>query len=79
MSAITILREPDAEGNRVQDVVDESLLVRTDGQFEDDNELTKWVEYRFPGSDVVVHRSVHVHMKKWPPGFIAGQQQGFGG
>ena len=46
--------------------VDEALLVKSEGLFEDDNERTTWVEYRWPGSDVIVHRSVHVTMKHWP-------------
>lgn len=42
--------------------MDEALLVKTEGVVDDDNELTRWVEYRL--SDRVVHRSVHVHLKK---------------
>lgn len=63
---INILHPPDATGERRIDRVDESLLVRTDGAYEDDNEKTAWVEYRFPDSDVIVHRSVHVTAKRWP-------------
>lgn len=44
--------------------MDESALVRTDGKFEDDNEMTTWVEYRLPGSEEIVHRSAHVFLKK---------------
>jgi hypothetical protein len=42
--------------------MDESLLVRKDGNFEDDNEITSWVEYYL--DEELVHRSVHVHLKK---------------
>lgn len=31
---------------------------------EDDNELTTATEYRAYGSDQIIHRSVHVHLKK---------------
>jgi hypothetical protein len=44
--------------------MDESELVKTEGGFEDDNERTSWVEYRLPGSDVIVHRSAAVFLKK---------------
>ena len=42
--------------------MDDSLLDRKDGTFEDDNELTTWVEYWKDGE--LVHRSVHVTLKK---------------
>ena len=44
--------------------MDESLLVKKEGSFEDDNELTTWVEYW--KDDELVHRSVHVTLKKMP-------------
>lgn len=44
--------------------MDDSLLERKDGTFEDDNELTTWVEY-WKG-DELVHRSAHVTLKKMP-------------
>lgn len=68
MALIHILREEDGDGRRVVDDVDESLLVKTEGVDENDNEIATWVEYRFPGRAVVVHRSVHVQLKKWPEG-----------
>lgn len=43
--------------------VDESLLVRTDGVIDNARERIVWVEYRFPDSDVIVHRSAHVTIK----------------
>ena len=42
--------------------MDTSLLIRKDGDMEDDNEITNWVEYYLDGE--LVHRSVHVHLKK---------------
>lgn len=42
--------------------MDESLLRRVDGNLDNDNESTTWVEY-FLG-DELVHRSVHVTLKK---------------
>ena len=45
--------------------MDESLLEKREGTFEDDNELTTWVEYWLDGE--LVHRSVHVTLKKMPP------------
>jgi len=42
--------------------MDESLLVRKDGDMENDNEKTSWVEYYL--GDELVHRSVHVELKQ---------------
>lgn len=42
--------------------MDTSLLEKKEGGFEDDNELTSWVEYYLDNE--LVHRSVHVHLKK---------------
>jgi len=42
--------------------MDDSLLVKKEGDMEDDNEKTNWVEYYLDGE--LVHRSVHVHLKK---------------
>jgi hypothetical protein len=50
--------------------MDDSLLNRKDGTFEDDNELTTWVEYW--KDDELVHRSVHVTLKK-SPAFAGGE------
>lgn len=41
--------------------MDDSLLERRDGVYEDDNELTRWVEYWHEGK--LVHRSAHVQLK----------------
>ena len=42
--------------------MDEALLEKREGQFEDDNESTTWFEYW--DGDEMVHSSVHVHLKK---------------
>lgn len=44
--------------------MDEALLVKTEGDFEDDNERTHWIEYRLLDSDEIVHRSAHVVLKE---------------
>lgn len=44
--------------------VDDSLLERTDGAVENDNEHTTWTEYRFKGETEIVRRDVHVRLKK---------------
>ena len=50
--------------------MDDSLLERKDGTFEDDNELTTWVEYWKDGE--LVHRSAHVTLKK-PLTYVAAE------
>jgi len=42
--------------------MDETLLEKRDGEIDNDNETTKWVEYWLEGE--LVHRSVHVTLKK---------------
>lgn len=42
--------------------MDESLLEKKEGFIDDDNEYTTWVEYWMNGE--LVHRSVHVRLKK---------------
>ena len=42
--------------------MDDSLLVKQEGSIENDNELTSWTEYWLDGE--LVHRSVHVMLKK---------------
>ncbi len=44
--------------------MDESLLVKTTGEIDNQTELTAWVEYRLPESDEVIHRSVNMQLKK---------------
>lgn len=42
--------------------MDTDLLEKKVGDMEDDNEKTNWIEYYLDGE--LVHRSVHVHLKK---------------
>ena len=42
--------------------MDEALLEKKEGLVDNDNERTSWVEYWLEGE--LVHRSVHVHLKK---------------
>ena len=41
--------------------MDDSLLVKKEGGFEDDNECTTWVEYWL--GEELVHRSANVNLK----------------
>lgn len=59
--------------NTIYGEMDESLLEKKEGTFEDDNELTTWVEYWKDAE--LVHRSAHVTLKKMPP--IGGELQNF--
>jgi hypothetical protein len=54
--------------------MDDSLLVKQEGTVDNDNELTTWTEYWLEGE--LVHRSVHVTLKK-PPAFIGGESASF--
>jgi hypothetical protein len=54
--------------------MDESLLEKKEGVFEDDNEYTTWVEYWKEAE--LVHRSVHVTLKK-APAFAGGELTNF--
>ena len=44
--------------------MDEDDLVKKTGEVENDHEHTRWVEYYH--RDLLVHRSVHVHLKEVP-------------
>lgn len=44
--------------------MDELDLDRTEGSFENEQELTTWVEHRLIGSDKIIKRSVHVTIKE---------------
>ena len=44
------------------EMIDESLLVRTEGVIDDDNEYTTWTEWRLDGK--IVKRGAHVRLKK---------------
>ena len=43
-------------------LMDEALLIKSEGVVDNEDELTTWVEYRLGGE--IVHRSAHVTMKK---------------
>ena len=45
--------------------MEDSLLEKKEGVVDNDNEYTTWVEYWLEGE--LVHRSVHVKLKKMPP------------
>ena len=45
--------------------MDDSLLEHRSGEADNENELTTWVEYWL--NEELVHRSVHVTLKKMPP------------
>lgn len=53
--------------------MDESLLEKKEGVFEDDNEYTTWVEYWKDAE--LVHRSAHVTLKRALP--IGGELTNF--
>lgn len=46
--------------------MDESLLEKTEGRLDNSVETTCWIEYRRPGFEEIVHRSVHVILKEIP-------------
>lgn len=45
--------------------MDDALLEKKEGVIDNDNEATRWTEYWLNGE--LVHRSVHVTLKKMPP------------
>ena len=53
--------------------MDDSLLEKKEGSVDNDNESTTWVEYWLNGE--LVHRSVHVTLKKMP--VFAGAETAF--
>jgi len=48
--------------NTTKGPMESDTLKKRTGQVDNDNELTKWVEYWDDGE--LVHRSVHVHLKR---------------
>jgi hypothetical protein len=42
--------------------MDENLLEKREGSVDNENEFTRWIEFWLDGE--LVHRSVHVHLKK---------------
>jgi hypothetical protein len=55
--------------------MDESLLEKKVGSVDNDHEYTAWVEYWLEGE--LVHRSVHVQLKK-SPDFAGAETASFG-
>ena len=55
--------------------MEESLLEKKTGFVDNDNEYTTWVEYWLEGE--LVHRSVHVQLKKAPT-FAGAEAASFG-
>ena len=54
--------------------MDDSLLEHRTGTVDNDNEATTWTEYWLDGE--LVHRSVHVTLKKMPS-FAGGETASF--
>jgi len=52
----------DADGPITE--MDEALLQKREGYLDNENEYTTWVEYRLPLQERVIHRSVHVTLKR---------------
>jgi hypothetical protein len=50
--------------NTTKGEMDDSLLEKKEGSVDNENELTTWTEYWLDGE--LVHRSVHVTLKKMP-------------
>tara|TARA_R110000868_G_scaffold356416_1_gene617922 strand:+ start:114 stop:308 length:195 start_codon:yes stop_codon:yes gene_type:complete len=48
--------------NTTKGEMDETLLEKREGNVDNDNEYTTWVEYWLDGE--LVHRSAHVQLKK---------------
>jgi hypothetical protein len=48
--------------NTTKGMMDDAVLEKRDGVVDNDNEYTTWVEYWHDGE--LVHRSVHVHLKR---------------
>lgn len=46
----------------IHGMMDEALLIKTEGGIDNDVEKTTWVEYRL--GDELVHRSVNMQLKK---------------
>ena len=55
--------------------MDDSLLEKKEGVVDNDNEYTTWVEYWMEVE--LVHRSVHVTLKKMP-NFVGAEAASFG-
>lgn len=64
-----------AEINTTKGLMDESLLEKKEGVVDNENEYTTWVEYWLDGE--LVHRSVHVQLKKMPS-FVGAEAASIG-
>ena len=56
-------------------MMEEELLEKKEGSVDNDHEYTNWVEYWLDGE--LVHRSVHVQLKKAPT-FAGAETASFG-
>jgi len=61
--------------NTTKGEMDDSLLEKREGSVDNDNEITTWVEYWLEGE--LVHRSVHVTLKKMPS-FVGAEAASIG-
>jgi len=64
-----------AEITTTKGMMDESLLEKKEGAVDNENEYTTWVEYWHEGE--LVHRSVHVQLKKMPS-FVGAEAASIG-
>ena len=60
--------------NTIKGEMEESFLEKKEGLVDNDNEHTTWVEYWLDGE--LMHRSVHVHVKKGLDSFLESGQFG---
>ena len=61
--------------NTTKGEMDDSLLEKKEGFVDNDDEYTTWVEYWLNGE--LVHRSVHVQLKK-VPNFVGAEAASIG-
>ena len=52
--------------------MDEDHLVKTTGTEDTEDAVVTWVEYRLPGSDEIIHRSLHADVKATAAAFAKG-------
>lgn len=53
--------------------MDEADLLKLEGGFENETEITTWVQYHLPESGQLVHRSAHVTLKPVASEAVAAQ------
>lgn len=61
------------EYNGVRETVPVASLEKKLGADDSDNAFVPWVEFRKPGTDDIVHRNIHIFIKR---GLSAGVEQG---